>query len=102
MSDGPRELVVSTAADPSHGLSIAVGDSGPGLPVEGSERLFEAFYTTKAGGLGMGLSICSSIVESYGGRLWVEPNLPRGALFRITLSVIGESAVQGRQGLSWP
>jgi PAS domain S-box-containing protein len=83
--EGPRELVVSAAADPSHGLSIAVRDSGPGLPAAEIERIFDAFYTTKPGGLGMGLSICSSIVEAYGGRLWAEPNVPRGAIFRFTL-----------------
>ena len=63
-------------------MLVAVSDSGPGLPQANLDRLFEAFYTTKASGLGMGLSICRSIVEAHGGRLWATPNEPRGAVFR--------------------
>ncbi len=62
-------------------------DSGPGLPQAGSEQVFTAFYTTKATGLGMGLSICRSIIEAHGGRLWAEPNEPRGVVFCFTLPV---------------
>jgi signal transduction histidine kinase len=64
-----------------------VSDSGSGLPHANSERVFEAFYTTKASGLGMGLSICRSIVEAHGGRLWAAPNEPRGAVFRMVLPI---------------
>jgi len=64
---------------------VAVKDSGPGLAPASFERLFEAFYTTKPGGLGMGLSICRSIIEAHGGRLWVTANLPRGAIFSFTM-----------------
>jgi PAS domain S-box-containing protein len=84
-SEGPRELLVSTAVDPSNGVSIAVRDSGPGLSAEAIERVFDPFYTTKAGGLGMGLSICRSIVEAHGGRLWAQPSEPRGAVFQFIL-----------------
>jgi C4-dicarboxylate-specific signal transduction histidine kinase len=84
-SMGPRELLISTIADSSNSVSIAVRDSGPGLPAEGIERAFDPFYTTKADGLGMGLSICRSIVEAHRGRLWVGANVPRGAVFQLVL-----------------
>jgi signal transduction histidine kinase len=58
-----------------------VGDSGPGLAAPALERVFEAFYSTKLGGLGLGLSICRSIIATYDGRLWASPNVPRGAIF---------------------
>jgi signal transduction histidine kinase len=85
MSMGPRELLISTAADSSNGVSIAVRDSGPGLPPVEIKRVFDPFYTTKAHGLGMGLSICRSIVETHGGRLWASANAPRGAVFQLIL-----------------
>jgi PAS domain S-box-containing protein len=84
-SMGPRELLISTAADSSNGVSIAVRDSGPGLPPVEVKRVFDPFYTTKAHGLGMGLSICRSIVEAHGGRLWASANAPRGAAFQLVL-----------------
>jgi PAS domain S-box-containing protein len=84
-SGGPRHLLISTAADLSNDVSIAVEDSGPGLPTQDIERIFDPFYTTKPGGLGMGLSICRSIVEAHGGRLLAVPNMPRGAKFQFTV-----------------
>jgi signal transduction histidine kinase len=66
---------------------VAISDSGPGLPSANLARIFEAFYTTKASGLGMGLSICRSIVEAHGGRLWATQNEPRGAVFCMALPV---------------
>ena len=85
MTMGSRELLISTAADPSDSVAIAVQDSGPGLlPVE-VNRVFDPFYTTKEHGLGMGLSICRSIVEAHGGRLWANANEPRGAVFQFVL-----------------
>jgi PAS domain S-box-containing protein len=83
-SAGPRELVISTAKADA-GVLVAVRDSGPGLSPESVERLFEAFYTTKAEGLGMGLSICRSIIEAHDGRLWATANSPQGAVFQFTL-----------------
>jgi len=65
----------------------------PALSQASAERIFDAFYTTKPTGLGMGLSICRSIVEAHGGRLWAEPNQPRGAVFHLTLP-IGEDSLE--------
>ena len=79
-----RELLISTEQD-HKGALVAVRDFGPGIDPESLERSFAAFYTTKFNGMGMGLSICRSIVEAHGGRLWAEANEPRGALFQFTL-----------------
>jgi signal transduction histidine kinase len=80
--DGPRELRISTRTVETGGILVTVRDSGPELAPDAFDRLFEAFYTTKPGGLGMGLSICRSIIEAHGGRLWAEANEPRGAVFQ--------------------
>jgi signal transduction histidine kinase len=85
MSKGPRELLISTQKTESEGVLVAVRDSGPGLAPESADRLFEPFYTTKPGGLGMGLSICRSIIEAHQGRLGASANTPRGAVFHFTL-----------------
>jgi signal transduction histidine kinase len=82
---GTRELLISTGRAGPDGVLVAVRDSGPGLSPESLDRLFQAFYTTKPGGMGVGLSICESIVEAHGGRLWAAANVPRGALFQVTL-----------------
>jgi PAS domain S-box-containing protein len=84
-SPGPRELRISTFEDSSNGVAIAVQDSGPGLPPAGRNSIFDPFYTTKEHGLGMGLSICRSIVEAHGGRLWASANAPHGAVFQFVL-----------------
>jgi PAS domain S-box-containing protein len=84
-TDGSRELLIVTSEDGKNGVRVAVADSGPGLRSDALERLFDAFYTTKAGGMGMGLAICRSILEAHGGRLWAGPNAPRGAVFRFEL-----------------
>jgi signal transduction histidine kinase len=68
-------------------VRVAISDSGPGLPVADRDRLFDAFYTTKGSGLGMGLSICRSIIDAHGGRLWAEPNQPHGATFCMMLPI---------------
>jgi signal transduction histidine kinase len=69
----------------TNGVVVGVLDSGPGIYPEHIERVFEAFYTTKSSGVGMGLSICRSIIEAHGGRLWADANEPRGAAFQFTL-----------------
>jgi signal transduction histidine kinase len=81
---GARDLLISTEQNHT-GVLVAVRDSGPGIDPEHLERVFEAFYTTKSSGVGMGLSICRSIIDAHGGRLWAEANEPRGALFQFTL-----------------
>ena len=78
--EAERELLISTRHEPD-GVSVEVRDSGPGFAPAALERVFEAFYTTKSGGLGLGLSICRSIIEAHDGRLWARPNAPRGAIF---------------------
>jgi signal transduction histidine kinase len=91
-SEGPRELLIGTGKDASRGVLLTVQDSGPGLSPESFNRLFGPFYTTKPGGMGLGLSICRSIVEAHGGRLWVTANLPQGAIFHFTVPAQPASA----------
>jgi PAS domain S-box-containing protein len=81
---GARELLISTERHLT-GVLVAVRDSGPGIDPTHLERVFEAFYTTKSGGTGMGLAICRSIIDAHGGKLWAAANEPRGAVFRFTL-----------------
>jgi signal transduction histidine kinase len=88
IADGPREVLIRSTSE-ADGVLIDVRDTGAGLPQANPERVFEAFYTTKTSGLGLGLSICRSIVEAHGGRLWATPNEPRGAIFRIMLPIGG-------------
>ena len=81
---GARELLISTEQG-NTGARVAVRDSGPGIDPRHMERVFTSFYTTKPSGTGMGLSICRSIIDAHGGRLWAEANEPRGAVFQFTL-----------------
>jgi PAS domain S-box-containing protein len=82
--EAERELLISTRNEPD-GVSVEVRDSGQGFAPAVLERVFEAFYTTKPDGLGLGLSICRSIIEAHNGRLWASPNVPRGAIFGFTV-----------------
>jgi PAS domain S-box-containing protein len=82
---GARELWISTEINTSNGALVAVRDSGPGLDPASLEHLFDEFYTTKSSGMGMGLSICRSIIEAHGGRIWAEANVPHGATVQFTL-----------------
>jgi PAS domain S-box-containing protein len=84
---GARELLISTEQDHT-GVVVAVRDSGPGIDPSHLERVFDAFYTTKSSGTGMGLSICRSIIDAHGGRLWAEANEPRGVIFKFTLPAV--------------
>jgi PAS domain S-box-containing protein len=83
----PRDLLISTEQHHT-GVLVAVRDSGPGIDPTHLERVFEAFYTTKARGVGMGLSICRSIIDTHGGRLWAEANEPRGTVLKFTLPAV--------------
>ncbi len=78
VSEGTRELLIGTGKDALSGVLVAVQDSGPGLNPESFDRLFDPFYTTKSGGMGMGLSICRSIVEAHGGRIWASSTVRPG------------------------
>jgi PAS domain S-box-containing protein len=84
---GSRALLISTAQEASGGVRVSVQDSGPGLDVEGLDRLFDAFYTTKPAGMGMGLSICRSIIEAHEGQIWASRNVGPGATFQFTVPV---------------
>jgi PAS domain S-box-containing protein len=85
VEDGTRELLISTEESQTGGILVAVHDSGPGVDPVNLERVFEPFYTTKTSGIGMGLSICQTIINGHGGRLWMSANEPRGAVFQFTL-----------------
>jgi signal transduction histidine kinase len=85
-------LVIRTEQTQPGGVLIAVHDSGPGIDPEHLQRVFDPFYTTKDSGLGMGLSICRSIIDAHGGRLWVDANEPRGTVFQFTLPAAHEDS----------
>jgi C4-dicarboxylate-specific signal transduction histidine kinase len=85
LAAGVRELRITTENTESEGVRLGVRDSGPGLSSENFQRLFEPFYTTKPEGMGIGLSICRSIIEAQGGRLWAIPCEPQGTLFQFTI-----------------
>src|ERR1700741_4740644 len=89
VTDQPRCIWVESRIDESGDILVAVRDSGTGLGLE-ADRVFTPFFTTKANGMGMGLAISRSLIESHGGRLWGTPNHPRGAVFSFTLPVDGE------------
>jgi PAS domain S-box-containing protein len=83
--DGVRELIVTSSNHESNGVLVTVRDSGAGLDLANVDRVFDAFFTTKTDGMGMGLAISRTIIESHGGRLWATANAPKGAVFQFTL-----------------
>ena len=85
VADRTREVLITTSQTEPNAVCLGVRDTGPGLSAETLPRLFEPFYTTKPDGMGMGLSICRSIIEAHGGRLWANRCEPRGALFQFTI-----------------
>jgi signal transduction histidine kinase len=85
VTDRPRELVIRAAQDDAQQVRVMVTDCGVGLPADSADRLFNTFFTTKSSGMGMGLSICRSIIELHGGRIWAIPNVPCGATIQFTL-----------------
>jgi signal transduction histidine kinase len=88
--EGPRELLIRSDTDEVGGALVSVQDSGPGVDPKSLDHLFDAFYTTKPHGLGMGLAISRSLIEAHGGRLWATANAPHGAVFHFTLPIGGE------------
>jgi signal transduction histidine kinase len=94
MRETGGELTIASKRTEQAQLLISVSDSGIGLSIDQAERIFDAFFTTKPQGTGMGLSISRRIVESHGGRLWASPNAGRGAIFQFTLP--------GELAAAWP
>jgi PAS domain S-box-containing protein len=92
LHEGARDLQIATGKDPEDCIVITVRDSGPVLKSKDLDRFFEAFYSTKPNGMGMGLSICRSIVEAHGGQIWATANAPQGATLHITLPASQEAA----------
>jgi signal transduction histidine kinase len=87
VTNDTREVLITTSQTDPNEVCLAVQDTGPGLSAETLPRLFEPFYTTKPGGMGMGLAICRSIIEAHGGRLWATRCEPHGARFQFTIPV---------------
>ena len=104
LDEEARELRISTNTntDTSNGVLFVARDTGPGLDPTSEDQLFEAFYTTKPDGMGMGLAICRSIIETHGGRLWVTANEPRGAVFQFTLPSEQDESVHAARAMIEP
>jgi len=85
LADERRRVTIATGVDAQGAAQLCVADLGEGVPEEARERLFDAFVTTKPGGLGLGLAICRSVIEAHGGRVRHEPNAPRGTRFSFAL-----------------
>jgi signal transduction histidine kinase len=92
VTDRPHELVVQPHQVEAHQVQVTVKHCGVGVTADNADPLFNAFFATKSSGMGMGLSICLSIVEAHCRRLWAEPNLPQGATFHFTLPSHQENA----------
>jgi C4-dicarboxylate-specific signal transduction histidine kinase len=90
-ADGARELAIKSQRGENHQVLVSVNDTGVGLPQQQADQIFNAFFTTKPHGTGMGLRISTSIIEAHGGRLWATDNSPRGASFCFTLSTKAEA-----------
>ena len=95
VQDRPRQLVISTEPDADNRVRVSVRDTGVGLDVHGIHKLFDAFYTTKADGMGIGLSVSRSIIERHHGRLWAEPNDGPGATFSFAIPAATENLASG-------
>ena len=93
VTDRPREMLIRSQPHEADQVLVAVQDSGIGIDSENAERLFNAFFTTKASGMGMGLSISRSIIGAHGGRLWVSPNADHGAAFQFTVPISGSGCI---------
>jgi len=91
-AEAPPVLTITSMPASDGGVHFSVADTGPGMDPTTVERVFDSFFTTKASGMGMGLSICRSIISAHGGRIWVEPNRPHGAIFQFTVPHSNEAA----------
>jgi signal transduction histidine kinase len=90
VTDRARVLRVSSnTIEEASSVAVTVEDSGAGIAGKDKDRIFQAFFTTKPEGMGMGLSICQSIVAAHGGRLWVTPSMPQGSVFHVQLPIGG-------------
>ena len=83
--DGHRVLVVSSSGRDDGGVMVSIADTGTGIDTEDVPRVFNPLFTTKSGGMGMGLSICRSIIKAHGGQMWAAANVPQGAVFQFTI-----------------
>jgi signal transduction histidine kinase len=90
--DRPREMEIRSSQDETQQVLVRVTDCGVGIQAGDADRLFKAFFTTKSSGMGMGLSICRSIIEGHGGKLWATANAPHGATFQFTLPANADAA----------
>ncbi|MGM4954213.1 trifunctional serine/threonine-protein kinase/ATP-binding protein/sensor histidine kinase [Bradyrhizobium barranii] len=97
LKEGDRELLITARTDSSNNVLVTFRDTGPGLNPNSADRVFEAFYTTKSEGMGMGLAICHSIIEAHGGRMWAGANDPRGAVFQFSMPVAPEGLDRAEQ-----
>jgi signal transduction histidine kinase len=91
VTDRPKVLAITSEAVEPGGLQVAVEDTGTGLDPATADRIFDSFFTTKPDGLGMGLSICKSIIGAHGGRFWVSPGMACGTVFRFTVPSVPPS-----------
>jgi signal transduction histidine kinase len=92
VTDRSRELVIRSRLDETQHVLVSVTDCGVGISAENVDQLFTPFFSTKSGGMGMGLSICRSIMETHGGRMWATASVPHGATFQFTLPVNADTA----------
>jgi len=90
VTDRTRTLRISSSADDTDGVLVAIQDAGPWVDAQALDQAFEPFFTTKQGGMGMGLSICRSIIDAHGGRLWATPATPTGAIFQFALPTVAD------------
>jgi len=102
VDDCPRQLVIRTERDEEDRVRLSVRDTGLGFKPQGVERLFDAFYTTKSGGMGIGLSVSRSIIESHQGRLWATPNDGPGATFAFSIPCSPQDVTTGVTDASTP
>jgi signal transduction histidine kinase len=96
--DGARILGVRSGVRDGASVIVSVADTGTGIGSQELERVFNPMFTTKSGGMGMGLSICRSIIEAHDGRLWVAPNKPEGAVFQFMLLADGATSAGASRG----